>query len=139
MILYQNDIIKLEYAPAIDVLFIEWPDFQELIMPEVKASIKVLIENIRNYDVKYLLIDVSKSVVKLSGEEYKAIMVQFVYDLVNTTRLQKMARIVTTDAEREKRISEIRDETNPSFQYKTFTNREEAMAWLVEKPSLVEL
>ena len=132
MILYQNGIIKLEYEPSVDVLSVEWPDFQELVMPEIKFSIKTLCESIRNYDVKNLLIDVSKSTINLAAAEYKLLMVQFVHDLMTTTRLQKMARIMTSDTEREKNINEIKDETDFSFQYKLFTNREDALSWLTQ-------
>jgi hypothetical protein len=52
MILHQSSIIKLEYDPATDILEVEYPDLEKFMLPEIKHAFNLMVETIRNYDVK---------------------------------------------------------------------------------------
>lgn len=129
MILYQNGIIKLDYDPATDILLLEWPDFHTYLMPDIGHSISILLETIRNYDVKNILIDSSKTIMDVDDAEYKTVMHQFVQDVMKT-RLRKMARIETNDFTREQNMNMLEEETRPTFLFKNFKDRSSAFQWL---------
>ncbi|QCR22868.1 hypothetical protein [Pontibacter sp. SGAir0037] len=129
MILYSNGIVQLDYDPATDILFMQWPDFHQFVLPEVKQSLDIILETIRNYDVKKLLIDSSGTVVDLSDSDYKPIMVKFVQNLMQT-RLVKMARILSADITREERVNQVEQETKPRFVFRNFQTKEAALEWL---------
>ena len=61
---------------------------------------------------------------------------QLARDLM-TTRLQKLARIATKDAEREKRVEshaiEVEESIRPGIAFRNFTSRAAATDWLTEK------
>lgn len=136
MILYQNALIKLDYNPSTDILFIEWPHVEPYTLPEIRRTLELVVEYIRNYDVKKLLIDGSKTQVspQLEEVEYKALVTQFVQDL-KKTRLQKAARIITQDKVREARskelAAELKQEVQLTVQDRSFATRSEALEWLL--------
>ncbi|WP_192820491.1 hypothetical protein [Rufibacter sp. LB8] len=129
MIIYHSGILTLDYDPATDIVFVEWPDIQEVVIPEVRQALLVLIENIKNYDIKRLLIDSSKTKLDLQGDEYKEILKEFGKNLM-TTRLQKVARVLTKDRAREQQVEQARQEVNLSVELRTFLDRAEAETWL---------
>ena len=136
MILFRNALIVLEYEPSTDILTVEWPNLETYLLPEVRMALKTLVEYIRSYDVKRLLIDASKSKTApglMDSPEYKEVITNFVIDL-SQTRLQKSARIIALDPEREiktqKLTTEIRSETKFQVKNQEFHTKEEAIAWL---------
>ena len=139
MILFKNGLIILDYNPADDILSVELPDIQKLTLPEVRRSFQIIGENLRNYDVKYLLIDSSKAVVDIEDIDYKAVIMQFGSDLLRT-RLQKLARVGGTIPKQEKRAQSVATETIQAldlpFKFANFENRESAIKWLLGKEQL---
>jgi hypothetical protein len=129
MILYQSGLIKLDYDPAVDILFVEWPDFQVYTLSDVRMAINTLVETVRIYDIKKLLVDSSRTVIEVNEEEYRAVMADFARALM-TTRLQKMARIMTSDPERESRVNAVKEEVKLSVAFQNFTDRAVAIEWL---------
>ncbi|AMM50751.1 hypothetical protein TH61_05555 [Rufibacter sp. DG15C] len=135
MILFQNRLIVLDYSPSTDVLSVEWPSVSAYDLPEVEQSLNTLVEYIRNYDVKRLLIDSTKAAIspELDMVEYQAIVTEFAHRLTKT-RLQKSARIMHADLVREKISREIGDQVskkaNLKLENRNFYNRVEALAWL---------
>lgn len=133
MLLY-NGIITLDYDPATDVLVTGMPDIRQFGLSEVSFCLGLIVESVRNYDIKHLLLDSSKSVVEIEDEAYKAVTAKFGMDLMKT-RLRKIARVATADAGREEkstRISaELRQELNLPVTFQNFTSRAEAMDWLL--------
>lgn len=137
MILYQNSFVVLDYEPTTDILAFEWPNVEAYLLPEAKRTLKTLVEYVRNYDVKRLLIDESKTTVSpelIDSPEYKEVLMEFVCDLTKT-RLQKSARIVALDKDREaktkKLTTEIIQEIKLNISNKDFTNKSEAQSWLL--------
>ena len=135
MILHQNSIIKLEYNPATDILDVKYPDLQKFILFEVKESLKLMVNTIRNYDVKRLLLDASHTVIELSDEENRELTIQLAAEL-SKTRLQKVARIQPADPNKEARaqenIKQIEKSSLLPFEIRTFSGRKEAIDWLIK-------
>lgn len=112
------------------------PDVTQLALPEVSACLDIVVSNIRNYDIKKLLLDSSKSVIEAEDEAYKAVTTKFGLDLMNT-RLKKIARVATTDTKREAKSAqvsaELRRELNLPIEFRNFSNQADAMEWLLER------
>jgi hypothetical protein len=72
--------------------------------------------------------------VEVEDEAYKAVTMKFAMDLMGT-RLKKLARVGTTDTKREEKSAEVsaelRQEVNLLIDFRNFTSKEEAMAWLL--------
>ena len=133
MIIYSG-IITLDYNPVTDVLTTSMPDVKQFGLSEISFCLGLIVENVRNYDIKKLLLDSSKSVVEVEDEAYKAIMMKFGMDL-RGTRLKKIARLATADTGREEKSAklsaELRQELNLPVEFRSFTRRKEAMDWLL--------
>ncbi|MFD2514096.1 hypothetical protein ACFSRY_09485 [Pontibacter locisalis] len=130
-----NGIITLDYDPAKDVLVTSLPDIREFASSEVSFCLGLIIESIRNFDIKYLLLDSSNSVVEVEDEAYKTITKSFALDLMST-RLKKLARVGTKDMKREEKSAkiseELRQEVNFPMEFGNFSTKEEAMEWLLQ-------
>jgi hypothetical protein len=135
MILLQNSLIKLDYNPATDIMEVDYPDLQGFLLSEVKYSIGLMVDMIRNYDVKKMLIDVSKTIIDIEDEQSRQLSVYLAAELVRT-RLQKMARIQPYDANKEVKAQEniklIQGQGLIRYQVRSFTERQEALKWLQE-------
>ncbi|GAA4310342.1 hypothetical protein [Nibribacter koreensis] len=135
MILFQNRLISLDYDPSTDVLSVDWPSVSAYDLLEVEQSLNTLVEYIRNYDVKRLLIDSTKAAIspELDMVKYQAIVTEFAYRLIKT-RLRKSARIMHADLVRETISREIGEQVskkaNLTVENRNFANRAEALAWL---------
>ena len=127
-----NPVVKLDYNPAKDVLIVEWPDVQEYTTSQAIYTLDVVIETLKFYDVKYLLTDTRNGIIDIPAPRYKEIILKFAKDL-STTRLQKLARVVTEKTVREKPLNEVKQEAQLSTQIKSFLNVEEALDWLTNK------
>lgn len=132
MILYQNALMKLDYSPQTDILSVEWPSFDPYSLPEIKQTLHRLVEAIRTYDVKNLLLDSSKTKIGVSETEYLAVVGQFQADLMKT-RLQRIARIISGDSEREKKVEKMKEENQSAIQLESFSSKTEALEWLTGK------
>ena len=89
-------------------------------------------ETVRQYDVKYLLTDTRKSTVDIPKSDYREIILKFAKDLA-TTRLRKIARVVTDSTRRLKPIREVRQQAQLEVEIKDFYSVEEALDWLASK------
>lgn len=69
MVLFDNSLIKLDYDPATDILAVEYPDLHDFLLSEIKRSIDTLVDTVKHYDVKRLLLDSTRTVVAVSDEE----------------------------------------------------------------------
>lgn len=134
MILYSG-LITLDYNPATDILETSMPDVRQFASSEVMACVDIIVSHIHNYDIKKLLLDSSKSVVDVEMDEYKAVSEKFARSLL-ATRLRKLARIATADAVREAKSTRVStdllQELNFPITFGNFTNRKEAMRWLLQ-------
>lgn len=126
-----NKFLKLDYNPTNDILFVEWPNMHDYSLPEVSYIIDEVIEAVRSYDIKRILTDTRHSKVTVPMEEYAKVVNQLALQLA-TTRLQKFARLHTTDLDRENVASNAAALVIGSIAYRSFVNSEEAINWLVE-------
>lgn len=135
MILHHNSLIKLDYSPATDILQVNYPDLYSYHLAEVRHSLAIMVETIRNYDVKRLLLDASVTDINISDEENRELSLKLATDLAKT-RLQKVARIQPKSPERETKaqanISNMQTIGLLPYQLRTFGNRADALAWLME-------
>lgn len=129
MVLYDNSLVRLNYNPATDILDVDCPDFNPLIMAEVKEAFNIIVDTVKHYDVKKLVIDSSKAAINTSDNEHKAVLIKFARDLMGT-RLQKFARVGTEDTLREKNVAEAKEEALFNIAFQTFPDKATALAWL---------
>jgi hypothetical protein len=73
--------------------------------------------------------DSRKRIIQIEAEKYTALMTDFVIEL-ETTRLQKLARLHTGDIMRENIAQKMQEQIASSFTIKTFTAPEPALDWL---------
>lgn len=132
MILFQNSLIKLDYDPATDILSVDMPHITYDLDADFARALDIIVENVRNYDVKYLLIDASKSVIDLESGRYTELVTKFSYDL-RATRLQKGARVVSANKMREEIVQEVIDDVHQTLIYQSFTDTNVALDWLKNK------
>lgn len=127
-----NPVIKLNYDPARDVLSVVWPDVHDDMMSETMYILDTIVESVKLYDIKYLLIDARKGVISIPVHAYKAIMLKFTWDL-EATSLQKLARVVTAGSQRERQINEVTQEILLPVPIMSFYSVEDALGWLTSR------
>lgn len=123
-----NKLIKLEYDPSKDILFVEWPDFEYYSLSELHNILENIVDTIRHYDINYLLLDARTTVVTIKEADYNQIAVKFAQDLMKT-RLKKVARLSTQDANREKLVVNLLENTRLSVEFESFNTVDEALSW----------
>ena len=129
MILFQNSLLKLRYDPATDILFVDMPDITYDLRADFRRSLDIIVENTRNYDVKKLLVNASRSVIDMDTKDYTALITNFSKDL-KSTRLQKVARVESASSSRERMVQKIIEEVQPVSFYRTFLDEQSAVEWL---------
>ena len=129
MIAFQNSFISINFTPDTDILSVEWPDFEAETVLEVQNSINKIVDLLKSYDAKNLLIDVSKARISIPYADYNVIIKEFALNL-RTTRVVKYARIMSSDPEREENVKSVRLEKLYDFQYRDFKTTDEAISWL---------
>lgn len=135
MILLQNSILRLEYDPATDILQVRYPDLQRYHMSEIKHSLQIMVQTIRNYDVRKLLLDARTTSVEIDDEENRQLTMELTA-MLSATRLAKVARLQPFDPENEERaqrnIEEARKTGALSYEVATFATPAAALKWLKE-------
>ncbi|GAB3538070.1 hypothetical protein GCM10027443_32250 [Pontibacter brevis] len=136
MVLFDNSLIKLDYEPATDILAVEYPDLHDFLLSEIKRSIDTLIDTIKHYDVKRLLLDSTRTVISVSDEESREIALYLTAGLMRT-RVQKVARVQSASADveatAEGNIRHIRQSFALPFEVQNFTAKADAVAWLKDE------
>lgn len=129
MIVFKNSLISLDYNPEYDILSFDWPD----IGPAEKAvfvyMMDQVVETMKSYNVKNLLIDVSHSVVTIPAEEYQKLLIDL-GEKTKKTAVRRVARVTTFDPERESNVKEVRESSPVPYQYHDFRTKEDAIRWL---------
>jgi archaellum biogenesis ATPase FlaH len=135
MKLYQDRLIILDYDPSTDVLSVDWPSVGAYDLSEVERSLNILVECIRSYDVKLLLIDSTRTTISpdLDMARYQTVVTEFAHKL-QQTRLRKSARIMHADLVRESTSQKISEDITRKaglvVENRNFAGRAEALAWL---------
>ena len=136
MLLFKNSIITLDYNPAADILEVAYPDLHGFLLPEIKHSIDIMIDNVKNYDVKRILLDSTRTVISVSEEESKEVTTYLAAGFMKT-RVQKLARlqsgVAAVEATAQGNIKHITETLPLPFQLQNFTSKAEAIAWLAAR------
>jgi hypothetical protein len=123
-----NSLIKLDYDPTKDILFVEWPDFEYYSLSELQQILTNVLDTIRHYDINYLMIDARTTVIGISEADYDQIVTKFAQDLMQT-RVKKVARLSTSDFTREKQVEYIREKIKLTVEFKTLETVDQALNW----------
>lgn len=136
MILFDNSLIRLDYDLATDILEVEYPDLHDYLLSDIKRSIDTLLDNIKNYDVKRLLLDSTRTIISVGDEESREISTYLAAGLTKT-RVQKVARVQSPSAAVENtaqhNIRHIQESRMLSFELQNFSSKALAMEWLLSK------
>ncbi|MBJ6118216.1 hypothetical protein JAO76_08440 [Pontibacter sp. BT310] len=136
MVLFENSIVKLDYDPATDIIEVAYPDLHTYLLAEIKYTIDQMVDIIKSYDIKKLLLDSSKTRISVSEEESREISTYLARGLA-TTRIQKVARLQSPSQSVEKlainNIKTLEQSKVMPFQLINFSDKTEAIAWLKEK------
>ncbi|OKL39604.1 hypothetical protein [Pontibacter flavimaris] len=124
-----NKFIQLDYNPTTDVLFIEWPNMHDYSLPEMRFIMEEVIASVKHYDIKKILADSRQSTITLDDETYGQ-LINGLALLLQTTRLEKFARLTTAELNRETIASHAASLVKDSIQYQSFDDAGVAMAWL---------
>ena len=131
MVLYENGFMKLSFDPVSDILLVDLPPVDNILMPEIKMSFSLIIDYARNYDVKRLLFNAKETQAEVEEASFSPIVSDFILGL-QTTRLQKIARIASANFARENTIKRVFKDKIIFIQFKTFPEVEPALEWLKE-------
>lgn len=135
MLLHKDGLVELNYDVVQDILSFRWPDLSGMTMPEIDFSLKKLIDTLRHYDIKNLLVDSRQSKTDLSKDDHLALLLRF-SEYLMSTRLQKMARLATSDLSRENvvdfAVEEAVNRIGITFVFRNFTDEASALKWLGE-------
>lgn len=136
MLLHKDGLIELNYDVRSDILSVRWPDLNGITISELEFSITKLVDTLRHYDIKNLLIDSrSSKIADITREEHLKVLLEFV-KLLMTTRLEKLARIETTDIGREGVVDIAAEEAinrlGIRFDFRNFSDEVSAREWLGE-------
>ncbi|GAA4443466.1 hypothetical protein GCM10023188_44280 [Pontibacter saemangeumensis] len=129
-----SEVIVINYAPATDILSAGLPDIRQFALEEVRHCLGLIVESVRQYEVRNLLLDASKSVVEVGEEAHRTLLIDFCLELQGSP-LERVARVATPDPGREERSArlsaELIQELEPALAFGSFATEEEAMAWLL--------
>ncbi|WP_192820241.1 hypothetical protein [Rufibacter sp. LB8] len=133
MLLYKDSLVELQYEVATDVLSMEWPDVTGFSKSEISHYLQKVIDTLKHYDVRRYLIDSRHNKVEVTETEQKNIAYQFSTELLKT-RVNKMARVVGQNTEKERRVENMRQqlvaELPFEMEYQEFTDMATALSWL---------
>jgi len=136
MILFENSIIKLNYDPSTDILEIQYPDLKDYLLPEIKHSIDVMVDIIKNYDIKRLLLDSTKTTSSVTEEQSRDIATYLATGIAKT-RVEQVARLQSpvpeTEERAQKNIQKLHQTMEMPFQLLNFTDKILALNWLQGK------
>lgn len=133
MILFENSLIKLDYNPSTDILEVGYPDLHEYLLPEIEHSIQILIDNVKHYDVKRVLLDSSRTAISVGSDESRQVAVYLATGFAST-RVQKVARLQSSsqavEQSAENNIRYIKESQQLPFLLQNFTSKPVAIDWL---------
>lgn len=133
MLIHRDGFIELNYDAATDILTVSWPDISDSQGYGIKHALGKLVETIRYYDIKKLIIDSRFNKVYIQEQEYTELMKGFHQEL-SFTRLEKAARLGSLDVSREEKASKhaahIVEQFKPAFAFRNFSRSSDALDWL---------
>ena len=140
MILERDSLLDFNYDTLTHILTVRYPDLTGIPLPQIQNSLDKLYRNVVNYDIKKLLLDLRKGLRGLTESQYRELTNNFLKQL-SQTRLEKIARILPDNPAREYLVEHyaevLRQDILVNFDDQSFSNRAEAIAWLMEGESLL--
>ena len=131
MLLHSDRYFDHIYETKFDLLTVNWMTIETVFMPEILHSVQQLVANIKNYDIRNLLIDAS-GIHEHSSEQEHEKVVDALFGGLAKSRLKKLARIASLNKIREFVLKEKLPALNQEcdFEIRLFGNFAEADAWL---------
>ena len=122
--------MQLDFDPANSLMLVNWPNFEPYTLADTQVALSRLVNTIKNYDVKKLLVDATTAKLGVGIETYEDIVRDFTKALLET-KIEKIARVTTMDLERENTAKKLSKELPSSIQNQHFSTIAEAKAWLL--------
>ncbi len=136
MKLFSNGFFQLDYSAATDILSMKLPDMQTAGLSEAEHCFDTMLEHVKNYHVKNLMLDSTNANVNVGDEEYHDLIFRVSMKL-KETRLQKVARLNSAKEDLEKNAVKVQQQvlsTMPdTYKIRNFNNPEDAVNWLTDK------
>ena len=131
MVLHTDRYFEHIYDVKHDLVCVKWPTIESIYLPEILNSIKVLVENIKNYNIRHLLIDATDTKAHSSNEDANKVVHALLSGLQNT-HLEKLARVESAIPERESVLKQMLPEVaiQVNFEIKFFKDIASALNWL---------
>ena len=134
MILEKDSLLEFDYDTNTHILSVSYPDLTGIPMAQIENSLDKLYRNVVNYDVQKLLLDLRHGLRGITETQYRELTNKFLQQL-SQTRLEKIARILPANPAREYFVEHyaeiLREDITVDFKDKSFSNRAEALAWLM--------
>ena len=134
MILYQNSLMQMDFDPGNSLMIVIWPNFEAYSLADTKLALSRLINTVKNYDVKKLLVDATNAKIAVEMEAYEEIVKHFT-SLLQDTKLELIARVMTTDPDREARAKNMVQHLSGNIRLRNFSSVAEAKTWLLDPDS----
>ena len=124
--------MQLNLEPANSLMEVNWPNFEAYSVDETKLALSRLVNTVKTYEVRKLLVDASNAKLNAETEDYEEIIRHYT-SLLQETNLEKIARLVTDVPERENRSRKLQKYIPASIQIQNFENSTDARAWLLHQ------
>jgi hypothetical protein len=131
MILHKDRYFEHQYDVKLDLVQVRWPDIEDIYLPEIFHSVNTLVENIRNYNIRNLLVDARDTKLLTSYQDADRVVEALTTGLAQS-RLEKLARIESGIFQRENTLRQLSADLNARFHFRTmfFKDFGSAMSWL---------
>ncbi|MFD2245327.1 hypothetical protein [Pontibacter ruber] len=133
-ILYEDELIKLEFTTQQDILLVAPQNQSKFGVSEIRKAFMSTVACTREHDIKRLLLDFSRNIIEMNEAEYKNVIAQLTVGLM-PTHIKKVARIATSDTLRELKVEAtydaIRKAVELPLEFRNFPSTAEAMEWLL--------
>ncbi|TPE41078.1 hypothetical protein [Pontibacter mangrovi] len=137
MILFDNSIITISYDPVTDLLEAAYPDLHASHLSEITFYMDKLVETVKHYDIKRVLLNSSSTHVFVSGPASQQVAAYLAAGLAQT-RVRRVARVSSPNEAVEEiaqaNLEYIRQALSLPFALKSFTDSKQATKWLLEEP-----
>ena len=130
MILYRNSLMQLNFDPANSLMEVNWPNFESYSLDDTKLALSRLVSTVKTYEVKKLLVDATNAKLTVESETYEEIVKHFTH-LLFETGLEMVARVMTTDPDRESMAKKMAKFLPASIRLQHFNTIAEAKDWLL--------
>ncbi|WP_276496629.1 hypothetical protein [Pontibacter litorisediminis] len=136
MEIFRTSYFRLTYDASSDVLFVRLPDMRTAGLSEAKYCFDIMVNSVKNYHIRNILLDSSQAVVEVENELYHELIYEVSMQLKDTC-LQRVARVVSDSSALEERAvmvqGEVLESEAPVYQIQNFSNSENAFTWLSGK------